>query len=379
MPAVSVICGITVEQQSNRGGARMARCVNCGIENEGCLCDQCRNTVDLEELCKNVLVYRFGSGENPLWDEIAFGLSGYYNFQHVVFAIADELPSPRREYWKLLSLTGESSNITKYSRPWLYELNEKIKDMDGLTVTEQNRLKGIVLGALFMDYRYEEADRVAGELIEQDVLPIQAYYNLTDFYSKTRRYDEADAVMDNAAKIYGADQIQNIFCEIIKRNQKYREAEVSGKVGQYMPKPNENKEEAQKAYIDYLSSIGKEVTIPTTLKSRIPTPIPPDQYPEIKETRDSNFDTFIVYDLETTGRSTAKDAIIEIGAVKVSGGMIIESSEFTFQELVHPYKQKVSDDIVALTGITRDDVKEAREMWEVFPDFMKFAGDSVLV
>ena len=32
-----------------------------------------------------------------------------------------------------------------------------------------------------------------------------------------------------------------------------------------------------------------------------------------------------------------------------------------------------------MTGITPDDVKDAREMWEVTPDFLDFVGDNVLV
>ena len=39
----------------------------------------------------------------------------------------------------------------------------------------------------------------------------------------------------------------------------------------------------------------------------------------------------------------------------------------------------MSEKITKLTGITKEDVKDARQMWEVFPDFMEFAGDSVLV
>ena len=42
-----------------------------------------------------------------------------------------------------------------------------------------------------MDYRYEE-DQLAGELLGEEQLPVQAYYNLADFYTKTRRYDEAE-------------------------------------------------------------------------------------------------------------------------------------------------------------------------------------------
>ena len=68
-----------------------------------------------------------------------------------------------------------------------------------------------------------------------------------------------------------------------------------------------------------------------------------------------------------------------IGAIKVCGGKVVESGEFTFQEFVRPYKRSIRDEITQLTGITREDVRNARQMWEVFPDFMSFVGDSVLV
>ena len=148
-----------------------------------------------------------------------------------------------------------------------------------------------------------------------------------------------------------------------------------------MPNPKENREEARKAYIDFLASIGIEAELPeaSTSRSTIPKAIPRDQYPSPKEIRDVDFDTFVAYDLETTGLSPKTDAIIEIGAVKVSGGRVIESQEYVFREFVKPYKKRISDKVTQLTGITKEDVKDAREMWDVFRDFLEFAGDAVLV
>ena len=37
------------------------------------------------------------------------------------------------------------------------------------------------------------------------------------------------------------------------------------------------------------------------------------------------------------------------------------------------------EEITKLTGITKEDVRDARQMWEVFPDFMEFAGGCILV
>lgn len=358
----------------------MAVCLNCGKETDYCLCEDCRRAVDIETLCQKIIEYKPSSNENPLWDQIASEMAYMSDFRNVVFALADDFPSPRREYWQILSFSGENANVQKHNRPWLYETYERIKDLDGLSRQELNRIRGLVLGALFMDYRYEDADLLAGELLEEDALPMQAYYNLADFYSKTRRYDEADDAMDSAARLYGAEQTARQFGELQESNRKYREKEAQGKQ-QYMPNPKDNKDEARKAYIDYLASIGIEAEISVVSKSRssIPKAIPIDQYPAPKEIRDADFDTFVAYDLETTGRSPKTDAIIEIGAVKVCNGKVVESREFIFQEFVRPYKKGVSEEITRLTGITEEDVRKARQMWEVFPDFMEFAGDCVLV
>ena len=88
----------------------------------------------------------------------------------------------------------------------------------------------------------------------------------------------------------------------------------------------------------------------------------------------------MAFDIETTGRSSKTDSIIEIGAIKVVGDRIVESERFTFQELVQPldYK-KVSPEIEALTGITNTEAYAARPVWEVLLEFMNFVGDSVLL
>ena len=214
----------------------MAVCLNCGKETDYCLCEDCRGAIDIEALCQKIIEYRPGSGENPLWDQIASEMAYMSDFRNAVFALAEELPTPRKEYWQILSFSGENANVQKYNRPWLYETYDRIKDLDGLSRQELNRIKGMVLGALFMDYRYEDADLLAGELLEEDALPTQAYYNLADFYSKTRRYDEADDAMDAAARIYGTEQTEILCGKLAESNRKYREKEAQGKQ-QYMPNP----------------------------------------------------------------------------------------------------------------------------------------------
>ncbi|MDO5382436.1 MAG: PolC-type DNA polymerase III [Eubacteriales bacterium] len=85
-------------------------------------------------------------------------------------------------------------------------------------------------------------------------------------------------------------------------------------------------------------------------------------------------DTFVVFDLETTGFSALVDRIIEIGAVKVKNGEIIDR----FSTFVNP-KVPISFRIENLTGISDSMVMDAPVIEEVLPKFLEFCKDCVLV
>lgn len=85
-------------------------------------------------------------------------------------------------------------------------------------------------------------------------------------------------------------------------------------------------------------------------------------------------DEFVVFDIETTGFSSNNDKIIEIGAVKIKNGKLIDS----FNEFVNP-QIDIPSKIVELTGITNGDVKNAETIEVILPKFMEFIGDSTVV
>lgn len=85
-------------------------------------------------------------------------------------------------------------------------------------------------------------------------------------------------------------------------------------------------------------------------------------------------DTFVVFDIETTGFSAAEDRIIEIGAVKITDGAIVDRfSTFVNPEIPIPFE------IQQLTHITDDMVLEAPKIEEALPAFLDFVGESALV
>ncbi len=84
--------------------------------------------------------------------------------------------------------------------------------------------------------------------------------------------------------------------------------------------------------------------------------------------------TYVVFDIETTGFSPIQNRIIEIGAVKVENGEIIDRySAFVNPDVPIPFA------IEKLTGINDNMVVSAPMIGEILPQFLTFTGEAVLV
>jgi len=83
---------------------------------------------------------------------------------------------------------------------------------------------------------------------------------------------------------------------------------------------------------------------------------------------------FVVVDLETTAGAVGAGGIIEIGAVRVADGKLVE----TFSTLIRPGRP-IPGLVAALTGITDAMVADAPPIAEALPLFLAFAGERVLV
>jgi DNA polymerase III epsilon subunit family exonuclease len=134
--------------------------------------------------------------------------------------------------------------------------------------------------------------------------------------------------------------------------------------------------------------------IPEKRKSKEPFPdyitIKPEPYIEYSQSNlfekkellpdDLVNNTFVVFDLETTGLVNSAlgndrmDTITEIGAVKIIGGVISEK----FTSLVNPCRE-ISKEITDITGIDNEMVKDAPMLNKIIPDFFKFTRGAYLV
>ncbi|QAS50963.1 PolC-type DNA polymerase III [Halobacillus litoralis] len=93
-----------------------------------------------------------------------------------------------------------------------------------------------------------------------------------------------------------------------------------------------------------------------------------------EQDRDLEEAVYVVFDVETTGLSAVYDKIIELAAVKIKAGEIIDR----FESFANPH-QPLSQTTIDLTGITDDMVKDAPEIAEVLKDFHQWSADDILV
>jgi len=93
------------------------------------------------------------------------------------------------------------------------------------------------------------------------------------------------------------------------------------------------------------------------------------------KTRNQEIDdaTFCIVDIETNGSKPDRHQIIELGAVKVRGGKIIDQ----YESLV--MCSEISSHITELTGITVEMTKEAPTLQRVLNEFKSFIGCDVFV
>ncbi len=84
--------------------------------------------------------------------------------------------------------------------------------------------------------------------------------------------------------------------------------------------------------------------------------------------------TYVVVDVETTGGRAGGDRVTEIGAVKLSGGKVIDE----WHSLINP-ERRIPAFITELTGIDNEMVADAPRFADIADDFAAFLGDAIFV
>ena len=101
-----------------------------------------------------------------------------------------------------------------------------------------------------------------------------------------------------------------------------------------------------------------------------------DKAPMVSNPKDKKIDEeeFVVFDIETTGLNSHSNEIIEIGAVKIKAGRIVDR----YSQLINPGRPNPYH-ITEITSITDEQVANEPRIDEVIGKFVDFVGDATLV
>jgi len=89
---------------------------------------------------------------------------------------------------------------------------------------------------------------------------------------------------------------------------------------------------------------------------------------------DTALERYVTFDFETTDKDVDVCEVVEVGAVRVVGGEIVDR----FHTLVKPYRP-ITAGATKVHGYTDAAVREAPSFAEVWPEFRAFIGDDVLI
>ena len=284
----------------------------------------------------------------------------YDEFNLLLNEIVKDIESPLKEFYLLNSsyLRGfhklNSRLITV-----LLECKDELLNSDLIAYEDKLNILCSLVILYFESYNYSESERFANKLLEEEPKDYRILNELAIYYTKTRRLNKAEAIYQKIIVSNNKDKVDKDYSEFLKV--------LCGTKRKYMPLTSENKIK----YIDFMNSLGIEIKedVRTSSSSKQPSKIPVGEYPLPKEHCVPDFKSFVAFDLETTGFDSSKDAITEFGAIKVVDGKIVETKEYIFQELVHPYKKSIPKMVEIKTGISNEMVKDSRPIWDVFFDF----------
>ncbi len=101
----------------------------------------------------------------------------------------------------------------------------------------------------------------------------------------------------------------------------------------------------------------------------------PDKTPSVSFPKNQDIDAeYCVLDIETTGLSFRTEKITELGAVIYKNGEVIDE----FECFVNPEKP-IPQEVVEVTHITDEMVKDSETIETILPKFLEFIGDRIIV
>jgi DNA polymerase-3 subunit alpha (Gram-positive type) len=319
------------------------------------------NIEDQKVLCNDI--YRYDETKHPEWKDFYDVIDTKYK---LINDITETLTYPVNHFLRIITFVYRPGFPVSTKTTIDNKVYDDILNRSDISDKDKYIIMAAKMSRHFYDAEYYEAEELAELLSTKDNLPVEVVINLIEYYKNTRRYDCCESLYEK----YKDDALNYEYDDALERQ--------SGKKKEYRP----SKKERIEVFIDFMNDcldidIGSKPSERGSHNDRMND----CDYPEFEFVTNMDFDSFVAYDVETSGFSSRMDYITEIGAIKVVNGKVVDSEQFRFQELIHPYgkPKDLPKAVVDLTGITQDMVDNARSVTEVFNDFADFIGDNILV
>lgn len=244
-----------------------------------------------------------------------------------------------------------------------------VLESNSFSNVQKGQIKSIILSTHTNRFEYKEAKGIIDSILE-DELSFPLIFNISEFYVKTREYDLA---YEYISKIESNGYDEGFKARVEKVKEEI-ELKKLGKKKHYLPKDEVN----QIKLWEYLN-ITPPVKEPKEKKSYDNLDLNFSYKKMTEELYDINIDSYVAYDIETTGLSSTKNEIIEIGAVKVINGVVEEEGKFVFQKLIKPKAKYLPQRITEITGIDYSMLENQEYIEKILPEFLDFVGDLPLV
>lgn len=234
---------------------------------------------------------------------------------------------------------------------------------------EYKRLKGELSKGIWVKIRgYTKNDTFARELVlnARDIIKVEKQVEEVNDTAKEKRIElHAHTKMSQMDGL--ADEVE-LVKQAIKWGHKaiaitdHHGAQAFPHVFNFVTSHNKNLKEGEEPF---KAIYGSELTL---IDDSVNIVIRPNQKNMLAQ-------TYVVFDFETTGfNAGGADSIIEIGAVKIKDGVIVEK----YDELINPGR-KLPQKIIDITNITDDMLKDKDNEENAIKRFIEWFGDLPMV
>ena len=335
------------------------KCLLCGKESNKIVCNSCVGLVD-EDLCYRIIKFNYEISDNEIWKSLAEKLEKTYMFRDYAFEVAEFLADDRKDFVKIQCMNLRTSylGVPKEFRDYMMSHYEEVLNNENVTENEKNLVRALVLEVYLAQKKWDDAYQYVDQ-IGFDSEFLEPYLIVAEYYLRIRDYDRAIEILDTAKESFNDERdlyrIEDKISDCTKRKEgakKHWKPTTAAEIEEY------------KRFLDWID-VEYETPKHSGKKNKVLE----------RDFKDFNYyeevdapDRYVALWI-TTEYYPKQREIVEISAVRVENGGI-KDEYHSFVKTINTPKN--------YNHVNPDELKGARTIKEVFPEFLSYLGDDIV-